>query len=122
VSGGLTRIELRGLRVHGRHGVLPAEREHGQDFLVDVALELDASEAASTDDLAATVDYSQLAERVAAVVGGEPVDLLETLAERLAGLCLEDPRVLVAEVSVHKPQAPVRVPLTDVVISVRRTR
>ncbi len=82
------RIALRGLRVRGFHGVLPSERAQGQDFLVDAVLHLDVREAAASDDLEDTVDYGALAVRLAEVVAGEPVDLIETLAERLAAVCL----------------------------------
>lgn len=116
------RIQIRGLRVHGYHGVGSAERADGQVFVVDATVELDAAPAAASDDLAATVDYSALAERIAAVVAGEPVSLLETLAVRLADVCLTDPRARVAEVSVHKPQAPVAVAVEDVVVTIRRER
>jgi len=112
---------LRGVRVHGRHGVLPEERAQGQDFVVDVDLELDTSAAAASDDLADTVDYAALAARISAIVSGEPVNLLETLAQRLADVCLSDSRVRAATVSVHKPQAPVGVPFDDVVVTVTRT-
>lgn len=114
------RIELVGLRVHGRHGVLPAERETGQVFVVDATLEVDISAAAASDDLADTVDYAALAQRLAAIVAGEPVDLIETLAERLAGTCLADTRVRAVEIAVHKPEAPVGLPFADVVVRVRR--
>ena len=114
------RISLTGLRVHGRHGVLPAERRDGQEFVVDVALELDLRPAGRSDDLADTVDYGDLALRLAAVVAGEPVDLLETLAQRLAEMCLADPRVRRAEVTVHKPQAPIVPAFTDVAVTVVR--
>ena len=82
------RIQLSGLRVRGRHGVYDVERRDGQDFLVDATLWLDSRPAAASDDLADTVDYGVLAERIAAVVGGEPVNLIETLAARLAELCM----------------------------------
>lgn len=114
------RIRLSGLRVRGHHGVLPAERRDGQDFVVDVALELDLRPAAASDDLVATVDYGALAERLAAVVAGEPVDLLETLAGRLAEVCLQSPLVRGAEVTVHKPQAPIGVRFGDVSVTVIR--
>ncbi|MDQ3502587.1 MAG: dihydroneopterin aldolase [Actinomycetota bacterium] len=114
------RIRLSGLRVRGHHGVLPAERRDGQDFVVDVALELDLRPAAASDDLAATVDYGALAERLAAVVAGEPVDLLEALAGRLADVCLQSPLVRSAEVTVHKPQAPIGVRFGDVSVTVVR--
>jgi dihydroneopterin aldolase len=107
--------------VRGFHGVLPQERRDGQDFLVDVVLHLDVTEAAATDDLARTVDYGGLAQQLADVVAGEPVDLLETLASRLADVCLVDPRVLRAEVTVHKPAAPLPVAFDDVSVTVTRS-
>jgi dihydroneopterin aldolase / 2-amino-4-hydroxy-6-hydroxymethyldihydropteridine diphosphokinase len=116
------RIVLRGLVARGRHGVFPEERREGQDFVVDVALELDVRGAAATDDLARTVDYGELAEALADVVRGEPVDLVETLAERLAQVCVADPRVEAAEVTVHKPAAPIPEPFADVAVTLRRTR
>ena len=119
-DGAQDRIRLEGLRVFGRHGVLPEERRDGQDFVVDVVLWLDLREAAEADDLRATVHYGELAERLAAVVGGEPVDLLETLASRLATVCLEPSRVRRVEVTVHKPQAPIPVPVADVSVTLVR--
>ena len=114
------RLALTGLRVRGFHGVLPEERRDGQDFVVDVVLHLDLAPAARDDDLAQTVHYGELAERLAAVVAGEPVDLVETLAERLAAVCLQDERVERAEVTVHKPSAPIAVPFADVAVTVVR--
>jgi dihydroneopterin aldolase len=116
------RIELRGLRARGYHGVYPTEREQGQDFLVDVTLELDLGKAAASDDVADTVHYGELAQQVVAAVEGEPVDLLETLAQRLADLALSYPRVDEVEVTVHKPEAPVGVPFEDVAVTVRRSQ
>jgi dihydroneopterin aldolase len=113
-------IRLTGLRVRGHHGVLPEERRDGQEFVVDVALSLDLRPAAAGDDLLATVHYGELAERLAAVVTGEPVDLIETLAERLAQVCLDDPRVTSAEVTVHKPHAPIALPFDDVSVTLVR--
>jgi len=118
----LDRVSLRGLRGFGRHGVLPHERQEGQTFLVDVVLGLDTSKAAASDDLADTVDYGVLAGRVVAVVEGEPVNLLETLAERIADLCLTEPRVEHVEVMVHKPFAPIDVPFDDVTVTIQRSR
>ncbi|WP_395107514.1 dihydroneopterin aldolase [Actinomadura sp. SCN-SB] len=120
--GGLDRIELRGLRARGRHGVLPAERELGQEFVVDVSLGLDTAPAAADDDLSRTVDYGSLADRLVAVVEGDPVNLIETLAERLAAVCLQDAVVAEAEVTVHKPSAPVPHPFADVAVRIRRSR
>jgi dihydroneopterin aldolase len=83
---------------------------------------LDTREAAASDALADTVDYGALALALAAVVEGEPVDLLETLASRLVAVCLADRRVGEAEVTVHKPQAPIPLSFADVAVTVRRTR
>jgi dihydroneopterin aldolase len=116
------RIELRGLRAHGFHGVFDFERAQGQDFLVDAELELDLAPAAASDEVADTVHYGELAERLVGVVTGEPVNLIETLAERLAAVCLEDGRVGAATVTVHKPQAPIPHSFADVAVTVRRTR
>ncbi len=112
-------IRLTGLRVRGHHGVFDFERRHGQEFVVDVALELDTSRAAASDDLADTVDYGELAGRLVAVVSGEPVNLLETLAGRLVEVCLTYP-VRAAEVTVHKPQAPIEHEFADVAVTIRR--
>jgi dihydropteroate synthase len=116
------RVTLTGLRVTGRHGVYQHERLTGQEFVVDATLELDTAPAARSDDLADTVDYGGLAQRLAAEVAGEPVNLVETLADRLARLCLRDPRVAAAEVTVHKPAAPIPLEFADVTVTVRRSR
>jgi 7,8-dihydroneopterin aldolase/epimerase/oxygenase len=115
-------ISLTGLRARGRHGVYDFEREQGQEFVVDVVLELDLSKAADSDDVADTVHYGELAARLVAVVAGEPVNLIETLAGRLAAVCLADPRVAAATVTVHKPQAPIPHEFADVSVTLRRER
>jgi 7,8-dihydroneopterin aldolase/epimerase/oxygenase len=116
------RIELRGLRVRGFHGVLPEERRDGQLFGIDVVLESDVSAAAETDDLALTVDYATVARQVERIVAGDPVDLLETLAVRIADSCLAHRGVIAVEVTVHKPMAPIGVPFDDIAVTVRRSR
>jgi dihydroneopterin aldolase len=116
------RITLTGLRVRGRHGVYDFEREQGQDFVVDVVLELDLEPAARSDDVADTVHYGDLADRLAGIVGGEPVSLIETLADRLVTACLADDRVAAATVTVGKPQAPIRHEFAGVAVTLRRER
>ncbi|OJX67559.1 MAG: dihydroneopterin aldolase [Micrococcales bacterium 72-143] len=116
------QIALTGLRAMGYHGVLPHERVDGQLFVVDVVLHLSLAPAAAGDDLAATVDYGELADRVVRAVESDPVDLIETVAERVARLVLEYPPVEVVEVTVHKPDAPIAVPFADVAVTVRRSR
>jgi dihydroneopterin aldolase len=116
------RIVLSGLRARGRHGVYDFERGQGQDFVVDAVLELDLAPAARSDDLADTVNYGELAGRLVAIVAGEPVNLIETLADRLITACLADARVRVATVTVHKPSAPIPHEFADVAVTMSRDR
>ena len=116
------RIAVRGLRAYARHGVYAREREQGQIFRVDAVLEVDTRPAAAEDDLTRTVNYAELAQRLHAVLVGEPVHLLETLAQRLADVCLAYPLVDAVEIMVHKPDADLGVPFEDVTVSLRRTR
>jgi 7,8-dihydroneopterin aldolase/epimerase/oxygenase len=116
------RITLTGLRVHGHHGVFDHERRDGQEFVVDVVAWLDLARAATTDDLADTLHYGELAQRAAAIVGGEPCDLIETVAGRVADDVLADERVEQVEVTVHKPAAPIPLTFADVAVTVRRSR
>ena len=116
------RIELRGLTVRGHHGVFSHERRDGQDFVVDITVWVDLEAAAASDDLADTLDYGALARRVAAIVGGPPANLIETVAGRIADEVLTDARVDAVEVTLHKPQAPIPMEFADVAVVVRRTR
>jgi 7,8-dihydroneopterin aldolase/epimerase/oxygenase len=116
------RVTLRGLSVRGHHGVFRHERENGQIFVVDLVLGLDTAPAAAGDDLGRTVHYGVVAEEVAAVVAGDPVDLIETLAQRIADTCLGHGVVQEVEVTVHKPDAPITVPFDDVTVTITRRR
>ena len=116
------RIVLTGLRATGHHGVFAHERQEGQEFVIDVTVHLSLHEAASGDDLDQTVNYGELAEKVVAAVETDPVDLIETVAERVAAVALGFPRVDVVDVTVHKPSAPITVPFADVAVSITRSR
>lgn len=118
----LDRISLSGVTARGFHGVFEFERREGQDFVVDVVLGVDTRDAAATDDLALTVDYGAIGADIVAAVERDPVDLIETLAQRIADACLAHQRVEVVEVVVHKPQAPVGVPFGDVAVTITRRR
>lgn len=115
------RITLTGIRATGHHGVYDHERRDGQEFVVDLVLHLDLAPAAASDDVADTVHYGHLAERVVEVIAGEAVDLIETLAARIAAVVLEFALVDTVEVTVHKPDAPITVPFTDVAVTVVRS-
>ncbi|WP_132992934.1 dihydroneopterin aldolase [Gordonia zhaorongruii] len=117
------RIELRGLRVRGNHGVFDHERRDGQDFIVDVTLWTDLSAAAASDDLADTVDYGTLAQRAADVIAGPARNLIETVVGEIAdGVMADDERISACEVTVHKPSAPIPLAFDDVAVVTRRSR
>jgi 7,8-dihydroneopterin aldolase/epimerase/oxygenase len=122
VTAAPDRVAVRGIRAFGHHGVYAEERATGQPFVVDVLLHLDLRPAAASDDVADTVHYGELAGRLAEIIAGEPVNLIETLAGRLAAECLTDDRVEAATVTVHKPQAPIPHEFADVAVTVRRSR
>jgi dihydroneopterin aldolase len=119
---GVDRIELLGLRAVGFHGVFDHERRDGQEFVVDLVLGIDTRAAAASDDLADTVDYGAVADEVTAIIEGAPVNLIETLAARMADALLQRPLVHAVEVRVHKPHAPISVAFDDVIVTVVRTR
>jgi dihydroneopterin aldolase len=118
----MDRIEIRGLRVRGRHGVFEEERRHGQTFVVDVILERDLSGPAASDALGETVDYGTLAHQVADAVANTRFDLIEALAGHIADLALTDPSVDAVEVRVAKPEAPINLDLQEVAVLLRRER
>lgn len=116
------RLAVLGIEAFGHHGVLDFERRDGQVFVADLVLGIDTRKAAGTDDLQHTVDYGSLVSKVKNAIESDPVDLIETLAQRIADVCLADPRVLWTEVTVHKPDAPVQATFSDVTLTITRTR
>lgn len=115
-------ITLTGLRVNAHHGVYDFEKENGQDFVIDVTVWLDLAAAAANDDVTQTIHYGELAEEVADAARHNPVDLIETVAERIATVVLAHAPALRVQVTVHKPQAPISVPFTDVAVQITRAR
>jgi dihydroneopterin aldolase len=123
VSAVPDRITLTGLRARGFHGVFPEEKRDGQEFITDVVVHLDTAAAAATDDLDLTVNYAEVAAAVLSVITGEPFDLIETVAGRIAQSVLDSQPVAAAvEVTVHKPGAPIKADFADVAVTVRRGR
>ncbi len=118
----LDRLAVRGITVTGHHGVFDFERRDGQPFVVDLVLGLDTRPAAAEDRLDRTVDYGAVVSRVVHAVENDPVELIETLAQRIADVCLTDPRVEWAEVTVHKPEAPIEAAFQDVTLTITRSR
>lgn len=116
------QIILTGVRGTGFHGVFDHERANGQEFIVDVVLDLATAAAAASDDLDDTVDYGVIASSVHGRITGDPFDLIEKLAEVIAADCLGFARVERVTVTVHKPSAPIEVPFADVAVRITRTR
>jgi dihydroneopterin aldolase len=115
-------LAVIGIECYGHHGVFDFEKREGQSFVIDLALGVDTAPAAASDDLPDTVDYGSLVASVKAAVETDPVDLIETLAQRIAGVCLLDDRVEWARVTVHKPDAPIDATFADVALTITRNR
>jgi dihydroneopterin aldolase len=115
-------LTLTGLRAIAHHGVFEHEKADGQEFVVDLVVWFDARAAAASDDLSKTIHYGELAEKVVAALSTDPVDLIETVAERIASVALTYPAVERVRVTLHKPSAPITVPFDDVSITIERAR
>ncbi|WP_069165906.1 dihydroneopterin aldolase [Nocardia altamirensis] len=122
IRRGADRIELRGLRAFGHHGVFDHERRDGQEFVVDLTVWVDFAVAAASDDLVATVDYGQLAENAVRIIQGPPRNLIETVVSEIADDVMTDPRISSVEVVVHKPAAPIPHAFADVRVVTSRHR
>ncbi|WP_153807297.1 dihydroneopterin aldolase [Nocardia sp. SYP-A9097] len=116
------RIELRGLRVFGHHGVFDYEKRDGQDFVVDLTVWTDFAAAAKSDDIADTIHYGELADLAVRIVAGEPRDLVETVVSELADAVMADTRIRAVEVVLHKPSAPIPHTFSDVRVVTSRRR
>ncbi len=118
----LDTLSILGIECFAHHGVFDHERRDGQVFRIDLTLGVDTTSAAASDDLRDTVDYGSLVDGVVAAVTRDPVDLIETLAQRIAETCLLDTRVEWVRVTVHKPDAPIQATFADVQLTITRRR
>jgi len=116
------RIDVEGIEVYARHGVLPSEQEKAQVFRIDFSVFTDLSAAGASDDLDDTLDYSELAVEVREVVGSESHKLIETVAARVADVLMAHERVDACRVTIHKPSAPIEVAFDDVSVTIERAR
>jgi dihydroneopterin aldolase len=116
------QLAVRGIEIQAHHGVFDFERRDGQTFLIDLSLELDTRPAATGDDLSRTVDYGALVAEVVAAAEKDPVDLIETRAQRIADVCWGFVLVATVEVTVHKPHAPIAATFSDVALTINRSR
>ena len=130
----MDRIVLDHMEFYGYHGCLPEERQQGQTFFVDAVLHLDDGRwgaveikllraAGEQDNLAQTVNYADVFTKIRSIVEGEPANLIEAVAERIASMVLREyPSIVRVEVTVHKPSAPIPGPFRDVSVSIMRER
>lgn len=122
VDSELDSITITGLRVDAHHGVFEHEKRDGQEFVIDLTVWTDLSAASESDDLRRTIHYGELAVGVADAVRRDPVDLIETVAERVAALALSFPAAQRARVTIHKPNAPIPERFDDVAVTITRGR
>ncbi len=116
------RVDLTGIEVYAKHGVLDHEQEKAQVFRVDVSAYLDLVKPGESDSLSDTLDYGALANEIREVVGGESHHLIERVAARVAETVLRYPDVTRTVVTIHKPDAPVDVAFDDISVTIDRTR
>ena len=116
------RVEIKGIEVYAKHGVLPHEQERAQVFKVDVTAYTDLTKPGQTDDLSDALDYSTVALEVREVVGSESHKLIETVAASVADVIMSHRQVSRAIVTIHKPDAPIDLVFEDVSVTVERTR
>lgn len=119
---GTDLVEIRGLKLRGRHGVTEEERDVAQPFVINLAARLDSRPAAMLDDLGSTLDYEEAVRIISKIVTGESYQLIETLADRIARAILVNPRVLDVWVRVAKTHAPLPEEVEEVAIEVSRSR
>lgn len=115
-------IELRGIVLHGFHGVLTEERRDGQRFLVDVELDLEGEQAARSDRIEDALDYRGVVSRVRQVSDGRAYHLLEAFAAAIADALLADWPVAAVRVRVRKPDVTLDPPVEHAAVSVERRR
>jgi len=114
-------IEIKGIKSFGYHGVFESENIAGQDFFVDVLLELDLTRASVSDDVTDTVNYSEIIDLVVEEITGERVALIEKLAGRIIDRIKSSyPQIMAVSVTVHKPQAPVNAQVSDISVTIKR--
>ena len=115
-------LVVSGLEIYAHHGVFDFERREGQIFIIDLDLEIDTRTAAASDALSDTLDYGSLVDGVKVAVEQDPVDLIETLGQRIADVCLAYEMVQRVQVTVHKPNAPIEATFADVALRINRRR
>lgn len=112
------KISISGLRAFGYHGVLEHEKIDGQEFVIDVVIDADFTNAVATDDVTDTINYAEIAQLAVSAITDTRFDLIESLADHVAQRIRVLPGVLGVSVTVEKPSAPI--PVTFGSVSVTR--
>lgn len=119
----MDRIHVTGMRFYGYHGVFAEETKLGQRFNVDLSIGLALAEAGRTDDLTKSVNYAELYEATKRVIEGEPLQLVEALADRIAKAVFAlDERIQEASIKVIKPDPPIAGHYEHVAVEINRLR
>lgn len=119
----MDEIKITGIECYSCHGCLPEERIKPQPFIVDITLYLELAEAGQKDDLNKTVNYAEVSDTIRKIVEGSPVNLIETLSERIAEAVFNEQNLVTEQrVTVHKPEAPINGKFNDVAVTIQRKR
>ena len=118
----MDKITLTGVGCVGYHGVLESEKKTGQPFFVDITMFTNFQKSAGSDNINDTVNYAEVAETIRDVITGDSLDLIETLAEKIASVVLETFPLEAVELTVHKPKAPIEVTFADVAVTIFREK
>lgn len=114
-------IRISGIKGFGYHGVFETERANGQDFYVDVELEVDLTRASVSDDVNDTINYAEVTDLIVEEITTNPVSLIEKLAGRIAErIKTSFPQAALVTVTVHKPQAPISAEVKDISVTISR--
>ena len=115
-------IIIKGIGGFGYHGVFDHERKNGQNFSIDLDIELKNKKAGKSDSIDDAVDYSKVSNLAHRILVGEPVNLIERVAELIAKAILVEFPAKSVEVVVHKANAPVGLPVSDIAVRIKRSR
>jgi dihydroneopterin aldolase len=114
-------ISIKGIKGFGYHGVFDFEKRDGQDFFVDIEVAVDLQNASKSDSLQDSIDYSLLTSIAREEIEGEPVNLIERLAGKIADRILQQfSQATTVSITVHKPSAPVSEDVTDISVTIKR--
>ncbi len=116
------KVLITGIKTFGYHGVFEDEKKNGQTFIIDLEYSYDTNKATQTDDLIHAIDYGSVAIRTKAIVETGSFNLIEKLADHLAETLLKEFTFNSIKISIHKPNAPINLEFSDVVVVAERKK